>query len=80
MEVSTHAQRGIVHAFCYVVYCERLMSKQRTLTKFQTENVIVDITLPPLLRIFAWVAGYKVAEIFAEKIEILNCHPDFEPW
>jgi hypothetical protein len=48
VEESTHAQRGTVHAFCYVVYCERLMSNQRTLTKFQTDNVIVDITLPPV--------------------------------
>jgi len=47
VEGFTHAQRGTVHAFCYVVYCERLMSNQRTLTKFQTDNVIVDITLPP---------------------------------
>lgn len=48
VEESIHAQRGAVHAFCYVVYCESLMSNQRTLTKFQTDNVIVDTTLPPV--------------------------------
>jgi len=48
VEGSTHAPRDTVHAFCYVVYCERLKSNQRTLKKFQMDIVIVDITLPPV--------------------------------
>jgi len=80
VEGSTHAQRRTVHAFCYVVYCERLMSNQRTLTEFQTDNVIIDITLPPVASYICVSCWFKVAEMFAEKIKILNCHPDFEHW